>query len=142
MSRRDIRPYKSRFEYNQAVRLEKNGINFDYEPVQFDWVAPVVNGLCNACESTDIWKQRKYTPDFWFPKSKLFVETKGKFTPENRTAMSNICAQSPHEVRMVFMTDNWLTKKHGMRYSRWCELNGIECAIGSIPLEWVELDKI
>ena len=142
MSKRDIRPYKSRYEFNQAVRLEKNGINFEYEPMQFNWVQPLINGVCTRCDSEDVVKLRKYTPDFWFPKSKIFVETKGKFTPENRTAMAEICKQSPHEIRMVFMTDNWLTKKHGMRYSRWCELNGIECAIGSIPLEWVENDKI
>jgi hypothetical protein len=55
--------------------------------------------------------------------------------------MACIAEQSPEEVRMVFMTDNWLTKKHGMRYSRWCELNNITCAIGSIPLEWVEADR-
>lgn len=139
---KSIKPYKSRYEYLQATRLEKNNINFEYEPFAIKYREPVLNARCESCSEEDVTKQRSYTPDFWFPKSKILVETKGKFTSENRTRMMHVAQQSPHEIRMVFMRDNYLTKKHGMRYSRWCELQGIECAIGSIPLEWVEADII
>ena len=136
-----IKPYKSRYEYNQANRLEKNNINFQYEQIVIPWKHPISCGVCNNCNSEDVCKNRTYTPDFWFPKSKLFVETKGRFTSTNRTDMSHITKQSEHEIRIVFMADNYCTKKKGMRYSRWCDLHGIKYAIGSIPLEWVEEDK-
>lgn len=128
------------YEYKQGARLLENGIFFEYEPIQIDWCEPINNGFCHDCTGKDVYKNRKYTPDFWFPKSKLFVETKGKFTAEARTAMSHIVMYAPHEIRMVFMTDNWLSKKHSMRYSRWCELHNIKYAIGNIPLEWVSED--
>ena len=134
-------PYKSKYEELQAARLEDNNINFEYEPIQLDWVEIVNHAYCGECYSEDVKKNRKYTPDFWFPKSKIFVETKGKFTPEARTKMYQICYQSEYEVRMVFMRDNYLTRKHGMKYSRWCEIHDIKYAIGDIPIEWVEDDK-
>jgi len=135
-----IAPYKSRYEYNQAVRLEKNGVYFEYEKHKIIWEQAVQKGLCVECGHDKVIKLRSYTPDFWFPKSELFVETKGRFTSENRTFMNQIAQQSDKEIRMVFMADNYCTKKKGMKYSRWCELNDIEFAIGSIPLEWVEAD--
>ena len=132
--------YKSRYEYNQANRLTKNGVNFEYEKHKIIWEEAVQKGLCVECDSNRVVKLRSYTPDFYFPKSNIFVETKGRFTSQNRTFMSQIIEQSDTEMRMVFMADNYCTKKKGMKYSRWCELNSIEYAIGSIPLEWVEAD--
>lgn len=134
--------YRSGFEKRQAERLKKNNINFEYETIQFPWKEPINNAECDQCGNKDIKKDRLYTPDFWFPKSQIFVETKGRFTAQNRTFMSHIVKYAPYEVRMVFMNDNWLSKKKSMSYSRWCELNGINCAIGAIPLEWVENDRI
>ena len=130
------------YEFKQAARLTDAGIYFEYEPISFKYKQPVNNAVCNNCGEGDVVKIRSYTPDFYFPKSHLYVETKGKFTPEARTAMTHIVKYSPYEVRMVFMTDNWLSKKHSMRYSRWCELHDIKCAIGNIPLEWVSEDDI
>lgn len=134
------KPYKSRYEYNQAMRLEKNGINFEYEEHKIGWYQTVVGGHCPSCGESPVVKLRSYTPDFFFPNSEIFVETKGRFTSENRTFMEQIVKQADYEIRMVFMADNYCTKKKGMRYSRWCELKGIQYAIGSIPLEWVEAD--
>ena len=136
----NIAPYKSRYEYNQAVRLEKNGVNFEYEKHKIEWYQEISRGHCPVCQSTDVCQVRSYTPDFYFPETNIYVETKGRFTSENRTFMSQIVKQADTEIRMVFMADNYCTKKKGMKYSRWCELNNIEYAIGSIPLEWIEAD--
>ena len=137
----NIAPYKSRYEYNQAVRLEKNNITFEYEKHKLEWWEKVNNSQCSACGRQDsAVKLRTYTPDFYFPTTDIFVETKGRFTSQNRTFMSQIVKQTDTEIRMVFMADNYCTKKKGMRYSRWCELNDITYAIGSIPLEWIKAD--
>ena len=134
----DIKPYKSMYEYRQANRLEEHGVSFLYENEHLSFLSKVVNGECAACDSKIVGKRREYTPDFYFPKVDIFVETKGKFTSEARTKFLEIVEQTSWDLRIVFMTDNYLTKKHGMRYSRWCELNNIKYAIGDIPLSWVE----
>ena len=135
----DIKPYKSMYEFTQAGLLTLNGINFEYEPHTLRYFVPVTSGECLSCKTNEVIRWRNYTPDFWFPKSKIYVETKGKFTSDARTSMAFIVDQG-NNVRMVFMHDNWISKKHSMRYSRWCELNNIEYAIGNIPLEWVSED--
>ena len=133
--------FRSKYEQNQAAILINEGINFEYETVSMFYTQVVNKGECKDCGGTRVVKVRSYTPDFWFPESKIFVETKGKFTPENRTKMKDITEQSEHDIRMVFMADNWLTRKHGMRYSRWCELNDIQFAVGNIPLSWLDKDR-
>jgi hypothetical protein len=135
-------PYKSKYEYEQATRLEEHSINFEYEAHTIDYHDTVQNGTCMDCGSTRIGVGRRYTPDFWFPNSNLYVETKGKFDRDNRRKMIAICEECDVEIRMVFMRDNWLTRKHGMKYSTWCDRYGITYAIGDIPLEWVNDDKI
>ena len=111
---------------------------FDYEIVQLEYKAKVYQGQCGDCGSDNCFSSRLYTPDFYFPRTGIFVETKGKFDALSRTKMSQVCQQSDKDIRIVFMRDNWLTRKRSMTYSRWCELNGIQCAIGDIPLEWCE----
>lgn len=135
-------PYKSKYEYEQAERLVENKINFEYEQYQFDYHDSVANSICLSCGSDHIGVKRVYTPDFYFPNTDIFVETKGKFDRDNRRKMLAINEECDMEVRMVFMRDNWLTRKHGLKYSTWCERYNIEYAIGDIPLEWVVDDKI
>ena len=94
------------------------------------------NGECLRCGSTNIGKHRIYTPDFHLQSTDIFVETKGKFDAQTRTKMKEVCEQSDKDIRMVFMRNNWLTRKHKMTYGRWCDLHGIKWAVGDIPLSW------
>jgi hypothetical protein len=135
-------PYKSNYEYNQAQKLEEAGINFEYEAHSLGYYDSVTNGVCLDCNSSNLGVRRSYTPDFYFPESNLYVETKGKFDRDNRRKMIAICEESDVEIRMVFMRDNWLTRKHGLKYSTWCERYNIAYAIVDIPLKWVKKDKI
>ncbi|MCP5005501.1 MAG: hypothetical protein GY941_16420 [Planctomycetes bacterium] len=128
--------YRSEYERKQAKLLVKNGVEFEYERTQLVFSEKVTGGQCAECSSTKVRKRRKYTPDFYFPTTDIFVETKGKFDAPTRTKMKNVCEQSGRDVRMVFMRDNYLTRKRKMKYSRWCEINNIKYAIGDIPLEW------
>jgi len=128
--------FRSEYERRQARRLLKNNISFLYEHQQLSFMADVRNARCRSCDSTDCVQLRSYTPDFYLTETGIFVETKGKFDAPNRTKMKQVCRQSDEDIRMVFMRDNWLTKKKKMNYSRWCEINDITCAIGDIPLEW------
>jgi hypothetical protein len=128
--------FRSKYEYSQALRLIEHGIRFTYEEKALTYIDKVVGGLCLACGSETVGKTRTYTPDFYLSDTGIIVETKGRFLSSDRSKMKEICATSGHDIRMVFMADNWLTKRHKMNYSRWCDINGIEYAIGDIPLEW------
>ena len=128
--------YKSKYELQQASRLLDRGIPFEYEKFEIKFLSEIRNAECLACGSTSVGKHRIYTPDFYLNETKVFVETKGKFDAPTRTKMKEVCAQSPYDIRMVFMRDNWLTRKHKMTYGRWCDLHNIKWAVGDIPVEW------
>jgi hypothetical protein len=139
---RDVWIMRSEYERRQARRLIQNEVVFLYEHIQITYFAEVHNGVCAVCGSDYVKSGRVYTPDFYFPETKVFVETKGKFDSQNRTMMKIIVNNTPQDVRMVLMRDNWLTKKKKMNYSRWCTLNGVNYAIGDIPLEWGRSNEV
>ena len=128
--------FRSEYERKQAQRLLDNDVFFLYEHQTLDFLEGLSFGVCMDCGGKNVGKLRKYTPDFYIPATKIFIETKGKFDSRTRTKMKNVCSQCEEDIRMVFMANNWLTRKHKMTYGRWCKLNGIEYAIGNIPLEW------
>ena len=128
--------FRSEYERRQARRLIENEIPFVYEETTLDYRSVVRNALCDMCGSTYCTQLRSYTPDFYFPLTGVFVETKGKFDAPNRTKMKQVCQQSEQDIRMVFMRDNFLTKKKKMSYGRWCDINKIQWAVGDIPIEW------
>lgn len=128
--------YKSKYERDQAQRLRETGVRFEYEKHSIEFLSEIRNAECLDCGSTFVGKNRVYTPDFHLPDTGVFVETKGKFDSATRTKMKEVCAQSDKDIRMVFMRNNWLTRKHKMTYGRWCDLHDIQWAVGDIPLEW------
>jgi len=130
--------FRSNYERSQAAKLVHDGVAFHYEQTQLGYKASVHNGECAVCGSSDVFSSRTYTPDFYFPATSIFVETKGKFDAETRTKMKEIITQSDKDIRMCFMRDNYMTKKKKMKYSRWCELNDIKYAVGNIPEEWIK----
>lgn len=125
---------RSGFERDQAARLIANDVLFDYESQSFEYIAKVHRGGCADCGSTNVGSRRSYTPDFYFPHTDIYVETKGRFTSAERTKMKAVLKQCGADIRMVFMSDGKATPK--IRYSEWCELNDIQYAVGAIPLEW------
>jgi hypothetical protein len=43
------------------------------------------------------------------------------------------------DIRILFQTDNWISKKKTSRYSDWCDKNGFIYHIGEeVPESWVE----
>ena len=135
-SEEDVWIMRSEYERRQALRLIEHEVIFEYEGIALEYCAKVHRGLCLDCGAENVGSVRGYTPDFYFPLTDVFVETKGKFDSQNRTKMKEVCLQTKDDIRMVFMRDNWLTKKRKMNYSRWCTINDIPYAIGDIPLEW------
>ena len=137
-----IKPYRSRFEFNIAAGLEQANVDFEYEPKKIAYLHPVHRGVCLSCGATHVGRQALYLPDFWLPKQNIWVEAKGRWTSSGRTKTLAILS-SDNELtldnfRMLFMYDNWLTRRHNQTYMQWCQTQGIVCATGTeLPNEWL-----
>ena len=134
--------YRSGFEKKFAKWLTENKIKFEYEKNKLLYRHKIFQGQCGHCNSKDVYVNKDYLPDFVL-KNGIFLELKGKFTSQMRTKMKEVFDANPGiDLRMVFMYDNWLTKKHTMRYSDWCKKNGIKYHVvkdkhkPTIPKTW------
>lgn len=97
-------------------------------------------GYCRNCGSKDVTEKHYYTPDFVLGNG-VIIEAKGRFTSAQRTKMREVVAANPDkDVRMLFMKNNWITKKKKHKYSDWCEKNGIKYAFMKVPKEWAKED--
>ena len=139
-------PYKSTYERHVAEWMQANKVPFSYEGVTLPYPQPSP-GKCLECGGSKVARLRKYVPDFWVnpegaigkPEDTFVLETKGRFTSEDRTKMLSVIEEYPMvRVRMLFMRDNPLNKKSKIRYTDWCKKHGIECAVGvELPAAWI-----
>lgn len=82
-----------------------------------------------------------YTPDFILPNG-VHVEVKGNFNREARTKMVLVIEQNPDvDIRLLFMRDNYISKKSKTKYSDFCKKRNIKyhvSVMGEIPKEWLD----
>jgi|DEB0MinimDraft_6_1074348.scaffolds.fasta_scaffold92806_2 hypothetical protein len=116
--------YRSGLEEDIAAELTAKGISYEYEKHKIPWV--------------DL-KHRKYTPDFvlW---NGIIVETKGRFTSEDRRKHVEIKKQRPElDIRFVFSNSRAkLYKGSKTSYADWCKRQGFMFADKTIPDKWLE----
>lgn len=112
--------YKSKFERNLATAFRKAKLGFDYEPKKFKFTQPAI--------------ERTYTPDYWLPEVGVFVESKGKLTPEERKKL--IWWREAHPdvpfVILFMRGRNPIRKGSNTSYLDWASKNGFEA------YEWEE----
>ena len=112
--------YRSGWENQVAQMLESQGIDFEYESIEFEYEVPHV-----------------YVPDFILPNG-IIIEAKGRFTQYDRRKMLIVIEEYPeYDIRMLFQADKRISKKSRTKYSEWCQRYGIKYAIGEIPREWL-----
>lgn len=137
-TKKQIGPYRSKFELDIATDLEVRGVTYEYETKTLSFLGNVYNGKCLACRSTKVGSKRRYTPDFYLPSSNIYIEAKGRFTPSNRTKMLAVKRDNPSvDLRMLFQADNWITQKKITKYSEWCDANGFKYSFHRVPEEWI-----
>lgn len=126
MARRRPRPpsiYKSKFEQNVSEALPST---VEYEPDTLPFVQPEM--------------KRKYIPD-WKIKDKVYIETKGKLTAEDRKKMVWVKDQYPdYTFYFLFMNaNNKIRKGSPTTYGDWASKNGFEWADfrDGIPKKWI-----
>jgi predicted nuclease of restriction endonuclease-like RecB superfamily len=121
--------HRSGLEDANAERLRHFGAPVRYEEDKVEYTKPV--------------SKHKYTPDFTMERpdgTKFFVETKGRFLPDDRQKHIAIKKSRPDiEVRFVFSNAKAkIAKGSKTTYAMWCEKHGFVWAEKLIPLEWIQ----
>ena len=127
---------RSKYERKVAAYLKSIKVKFKYEAESWEYEDKLRKNRisCADCGSSDIVQLRTYTPDFFLSNGTV-IESKGRFTANDR----RIALCFP-EVKLLFMTDNKLSKRSTTRYTDWCAQKGIDCHVsykGHIPERWV-----
>ena len=114
--------YKSKFEKTVSGVL---GRRAQYEPDKLEFIQPA--------------KKRTYIPD-WRIQKNVYIETKGKFTPDDRQKMVWVKEQYPDCTFYILFQNafNRIRKNSSTTYADWCEKAGFEWAHypDGIPKHW------
>ena len=118
--------YRSGLEEDIGLQLKEAGIKAEYEPFRIPYIMPVQN--------------RKYTPDYVLPNG-IVIESKGRFTPEDRK--KHLWIRDDYgdalDLRFVFSNPRGkLRKASKTSYADWCEKHGFLFASKEIPDEWLK----
>ena len=117
--------YRSGFELAVSQQLTNSSISFEYEVTAVTYTKPET--------------KHKYTVDFTLPNG-ILVETKGRWTLEDRKKMVLVKEQHPElDIRMVFQSANTKIRKGSKTtYSDYCDKHGIIWAEKKIPESWLK----
>jgi hypothetical protein len=118
--------YRSGLEGVNAAHLRSHGVEPKFETIKIPYVQPE--------------KKRTYTPDFPELPSGIIIETKGRFTTEDRQKHLWIKQQHPHlDIRFVFSNSRTRIRKGSpTTYADWCQKNGFLYADKLIPESWMK----
>ena len=118
--------YRSGLEARVARQLNESRANWDYESTKFPYVV-----------------ERTYTPDFRILKSNgdyMFIETKGHFTPADRSKSLKVRAQHPEiDLRFIFANAYQKISKNSKTLNyQWADQHGFLWSTnGEIPRPWL-----
>ena len=117
--------FRSGLEERIANELETESVEFEFEETKLKYVKPQ--------------KTHTYTPDFYLPKQKIFIETKGLFTSADRQKMRLVKEQHPElDIRFIFNNSKTrISKKSKTTYGMWCEKYKFPFADKHLPVEWL-----
>lgn len=120
--------WRSGLEESLAADLNARGIDYEYEQHVLSFTIPA--------------RVAKYTPDFYLTTRTgklIIVETKGRFTTENRQRMILVKAEHPDlDIRLVFSNSRTkISKQSKTTYAMWCERHGFPYAAKVVPEEWL-----
>tara|TARA_Y100000310_G_C20543552_1_gene744491 strand:- start:1 stop:411 length:411 start_codon:yes stop_codon:yes gene_type:complete len=118
--------FRSGLEVKVAEQLDSLGVDWDYEPFSIKFERPA--------------QTSRYTPDFLIEVNGLLVETKGRFTSQERKKFKLIKQSHPDlDLRFVFSNPNTkIGKKSSTTYGMWCDRIGFPYAKELIPTKWLK----
>ena len=117
--------FRSGLEESIANELEKNRVAYEFEKTKLKYTKPQ--------------KIHTYTPDFHLIKKRIFIETKGLFTTQDRQKMKLIREQHPNlDIRFIFSNSRArISKKSKTTYGMCCDRYGYMYAYKHVPKEWI-----
>jgi predicted nuclease of restriction endonuclease-like RecB superfamily len=124
-----IKGYRSGLEDKINLQLNESKKIYAYESEKISYIQPE--------------KIRSYTPDFVLTKKngeKMYIETKGRWTLEDRQKHELVHAQYPTmDIRFIFSNPNArINKKSKTTYADVCEKFGWKYAKKNIPTDWLD----
>lgn len=121
-----IHGYRSGLEDTIAAQLSDAAVDFTYEDTTIRYIKPET--------------KHRYTPDFFITKKGIYIETKGRFLPEDRKKHLLIKQQHPDvDIRFVFTrSKSPIRKGSKTTYADWCEQNGFQYADKEVPTVWLQ----
>ena len=132
MKRKRTNPTRrSGFEDTFESDLNERGIAYGYETetLSYKYTIP-------AREKTE-----RYTPDFPLVTQtgkKIYIETKGRLTAENRKKYLRVKNLLGIDLRFVFQRpNNKIYRGSNTTYAEWCDQNGFQWAKETLPQEWL-----
>jgi hypothetical protein len=131
MKRKRTAIRRSGFEDSFEKDLRSRGIKYTYESetLEYKYIIP-------AREKTE-----RYTPDFPIitkTGKKIYIETKGKLTAENRKKYLRVRDLLSIDLRFVFQRpNNKIYKGSNTTYGQWATKNGFLWADKTMPNEWL-----
>lgn len=118
---------RSGLEKKIAECLDKSKVKWEYETKTVEYVVPA--------------ETHKYKPDFILDNG-IIIEAKGLFDAAARKKMSLVIEQHPDlDIRLLFQSDNTISRSSKTRYSDWCDKRGINYHVssqGTVPPEWLK----
>lgn len=119
--------YRSGLEDQVRLSLQAKKCSAKYECLKIEW---------------EDLTYRLYTPDFLLPNG-IIVETKGRFTPQDRKKHLCIKEQHPNlDIRFVFSNSKAKIRKGSKTsYAMWCEKHKFLYADKDVPAEWIKEKK-
>jgi len=121
--------YRSGLEDQISEQLKFTGKTWSYESEKLKYTVPE--------------RIATYTPDFILIKkdgSKMYIETKGRFTTADRKKMKLVKEANPElDIRLLFQTpNNKIIKTSKTTYADWADKHGYLWAAKEIPIKWLE----
>ena len=121
--------YRSGLEDQISEQLKFTGKSWSYESEKLKYTVPE--------------RIATYTPDFILIKkdgSKMYIETKGRFTTADRKKMKLVKEANPElDIRLLFQTpNNKIIKTSKTTYADWADKHGYLWAAKEIPIKWLE----
>jgi hypothetical protein len=121
--------YRSGLEDQISEQLKFTGKTWSYESEKLKYTVPE--------------RIATYTPDFILIKkdgSKMYIETKGRFTTADRKKMKLVKEANPKlDIRLLFQTpNNKIIKTSKTTYADWADKHGYLWAAKEIPTKWLE----
>lgn len=117
------RGFRSGLESAVHAQLTGAGLEVEYEKDKIEYTKPA--------------RKSKYTPDFRLPNG-IYVETKGRFTTDDRQKHLLIKQQHPDlDIRFVFSNSRArISKASSTTYADWCEKYGFKYHDKVVPPAW------